>query len=182
MPPTAFELQKEEYSDVQLLLAWVAPERPFRHKSREFFLTALLIAFLIEVILFLFSEYQLMLAVASLVFLSFVLVSVPPKDSQYALSSEGIKIQDHFFIWGELYDFYFKKIDKIETLIVRTKLLFPPELTIPLGSHSAEEVRKILLPFLPYREVVAPTFMEKSADWLSHNFPLESAKHSKKPS
>ena len=41
---------------VKTLLSWSAPGRPFRKKSRQFYMTVLLIAMLIEVILFLFSQ------------------------------------------------------------------------------------------------------------------------------
>lgn len=99
---------------------------------------------------------------------------VPPKDFHYRISSEGIKIEDHFYIWSELYDFYFKKIDGVDILIVRTEGL-PGELKITLGSVTREHVRRILMQYLPFREYVKPTFVEKTADWLSRNFPLDNS-------
>lgn len=163
------------YTDVRTLLSWTAPGRPFRKKGREFYLSVLLIFFLIELIVFLFAQYQLMLAVGAITFLSFVLSTVAPKDFHYRISTEGIKVEDHFYIWNELYDFYFKRIDGTETLIVRTEALIPGELRITLGSISKEHARQVLINFLPYREVVQQTFMEKSGDWLSKNFPLDRA-------
>lgn len=165
--------------DVKTYLSWTAPGRPFRKKGREFFLSILLITFLIEVILFLFSQYQLMLTVAALTFLSWVLSSVAPRDFHYRVSSEGIKVEDIFYIWSELYDFYFKKINGVDTLIIRTQALIPGELSISLGTINRDHMRKVLVHFLPYREVVKATFMEKSADWLSRTFPLESPERSK---
>src|SRR5438034_1006374 len=91
---------------VRTLLSWHAPGRPFRKRGKEFYLSTLLITILIEIILFLFSEYLLMLVIISLVFLAFVLVSVPPRDFRYRISTEGVTIEDHFFLWDELYDFY----------------------------------------------------------------------------
>ena len=60
--------------EVRTILSWTAPGRPYKKRGKQFYLTAILIAFLIEVILFLFSEYTLMLVVASLVF---VLLHLP---------------------------------------------------------------------------------------------------------
>ncbi len=174
MDESAQESQNEhDYTDVRTLLSWTAPGRPFRKKSREFYMSSLLIFFLIEVIVFLFGQYQLMLAVAAVTFLSLVLSTVAPKDFHYRISTEGVKVEDHFYIWGELYDFFFKRIDKVDTLIIRTEALIPGELKLTLGSISRDHARRILINFLPYREVVRQTFMEKSADWLSHHFPLE---------
>lgn len=168
-PPSPEQL----YAEVKTLLSWQAPGRPFRKRKREFYLTSLLIAIFVEIILFLFAQYVLMLLVASLVFVTFALYTVPPHNFHYRISTEGITIEDHFFLWQELYDFYFKKRDGTAVLHVRTYALIPGELTITLGDMHEDHIKSILLPYLPYREVIRPTFMEKSADWLSRNFPLE---------
>lgn len=168
-----YHSKHSEYSDIKTLLSWSAPGRPFKPKGKEYYLNGLLIAFLIEVLLFLFQQYLFMFVVGALYFLSVALASVPPKNFHYRISNQGIKIEDHFFIWDELYDFYFKKVGGADVLIVRTKPLLPGEIHIPLGELHSHHVRRVMVSYLPYREVVRPTFMEKSADWLSHNFPLE---------
>jgi len=108
--------------------------------------------------------------------LAFVLASVPPRDFHYRISSEGITIEDHFFLWQELYDFYFKKREGADVVHIRTHAMIPGELTLPLGLIDREHIKQALLPFLPFREVVKPTFMEKSGDWLARSFPLEAKK------
>lgn len=159
---------------VRTLLAWTAPGRPFRKKSKQYYLSGILIVLLLEIIFFLFSQYMLMLVVLSLLFVAFALVSVPPHNFHYKISSEGITVEDHFFLWQELYDFYFKKRDGTSVLHVRTRALLPGELTITLGdSVDVPHVKSVLLGYLPFREYVKPTLMEKWGDWLAHNFPLE---------
>lgn len=160
-------------NEVKTLLAWTAPGRPFRKRAKQYYLTSLLIMLFIEVILFLFSQYMLMLVVLSLVFVAFALATVPPRDFHYRISTEGITVEDHFFLWQELYDFYFKKRNGIDVLHIRTHAFIPGEISITLGGVSEEHAKSVLLPFLPYREYIKPTFMDKSADWLSKNFPLE---------
>lgn len=170
------ELEEHEpyrYHDVKTILSWRAPGRPFKKRKKEFYLTALLIALLIEVILFLFSEYLFMVVVASLVFVSFALAAIPPRDFHYKISTEGITIEDRFYLWQELYDFYFRRISGADTLHVRTQAYFPGEIIITIGDLSRDHVKRALLPFLPYREYVRPTFTEKAGDWLYRNFPLE---------
>jgi hypothetical protein len=153
-------------------LEWTAPGRPFQKRGKQFYLTALLIMLLLEIILFLFSQYLLMIVVLSLVFVGFSLAVIPPKDFYYRISSEGIMIEDAFFLWKELYDFYFKK-EGVDTLHVRTQAYIPGELILTLGNMEKEKIKNALLPYLPFREYVKPTFMEKSGDWLAKNFPLE---------
>ncbi len=160
-------------NQVKTLLSWSAPGRPFQKKSKEYYLTSMLIVLFVEVILFLFSQYLLMVVVLSLVFVSFALASVAPRDFHYRISTEGITVEDHFYLWQELYDFYFKRRGNTEVLHARTHAFIPGELAITLGDMDKEHVKNVMLPFLPYREVVRPTFTEKSGDWLARNFPLE---------
>ncbi len=172
--------KKEDHThehDVRTFLEWHAPGRPFKEHSREYFFNSFLIAVALEIILFLFGQYLLMLVVVSLVFLSFAMSIVPPHDFYYKITSEGIRVEDYFFIWEELYDFFFIKHHGKEVLYLTTKSYYPGELKITLGDKSIEEIKRVLLPYLPYREYVKPTFMQKSGDWLSENFPLEKVTH-----
>ena len=159
--------------DVRTLVSWSAPGRPFKKKSKQFFLSVTLILLFFEVILFLFSQYELMIVLLALTFLSVALSIVPPHDFHYKITTEGVKVEDYFYIWSELYDFYFKRVDGADILVVRTQTLLPGELKISLGTLTRDHLRRVLVAYLPYREFVKPTFMEKSADWLSTNFPLE---------
>lgn len=175
--PNTKQASNDTYSlpphEVKTLLTWTAPGRPFRKRTKQYYLTSLLIALLVEILLFLFAQYILMLVVVSLVFVAFALAYVPPHNFQYRISTEGITIEDHFFLWVELYDFYFKKQELIDVLHVRTHAFIPGELTITFGNMDKERVKSVLLHYLPFREMIKPTFMEKSGDWLVRNFPLE---------
>lgn len=162
-------------NEVVTLLTWQAPGRPFQKHNKIFYVNILLLMLFIETILFLFSQYTLMMVVLSLIFVVFVLATVPPTNFRYRISSEGITIEDHFFLWQELYDFYFKKRYNVDILHIRTKSMIPGELTLTLGEISKEHIKSILLSYLPYREIIKQTFVEKSGDWLSHKFPMENS-------
>jgi hypothetical protein len=155
-------------------LEWIAPGRPFEKKSRQYYLTALLIMLLVEAILFLFSEFMLMFVVAALVFVTFALASIPPKDFKYRISGEGVQIEDRFYLWQELYDFYFYKKYNYSAIHIRTKDLIPGELIITMGNQPEESIKKALISYLPFREYVKPSFEDRVATWLVKNFPLDS--------
>lgn len=162
-----------DYYEVKTLLTWNAPARPFRKKRREYYVFVFIIAVLIEVILLSFHEYILMLLVLAVGFLTVVVASIPPRDYHYKITTQGIQIEDHFYIWEELYDFYFRRVDHIDTLVVRTIALLPGELRISLVGVDRDHVRQTVVQYLPYREVVRETFVEKSSNWLSKTLPLE---------
>jgi hypothetical protein len=162
-----------ENGEVKTFLSWHAPGRPYKKHSIEYYTNAFLITMAIEIILFLFSQYILMALVLSLAFLAFALAVVPPHNLYYRISSQGVRVENHYFIWEELYDFYFTKNQGQSVLHVTTKAYIPGELTIMLGDVPIQQVKTIFMEFLPYREYVNPTFMEKAGDWLGKNFPLE---------
>lgn len=169
---------EEQYADeqpytVKTLLAWSAPGRPYRAKGKEYFVSVFFITLLLEIIVFLFGEYLLMLVILSFSFLTVALSVVPPHSYHYRVSTEGVSVEDHFFLWQELYDFYFKRRENQDVLHIRTKALIPGELTMTLGDIHREQIKTTLLPYLPYREVIHQTFMEKSGNWIAETFPLE---------
>lgn len=170
-------LQEDDYpqeeEEITTYLSWHALGRPYKKHSMEYYTNGFLITMAIEIILFLFSQYLLMALVLSLAFLSFALAIVPPHKLYYRISSEGIRIEEHYFIWEELYDFYFTKKNGQDLLHIRTKDYFPGELTIMLGDIPLQQVKTVLLAFLPFREYVKPSFIEKAGNWLERNFPLE---------
>lgn len=167
------EHSDEDY-DVKTLLEWHAPGRPFQRHSKEYYINLFLITVAIEIIIFLFHQYLLMMVVLSLAFLAFALAVIPPHMFYYKITTEGIRVEDMFFLWDELYDFYFDKHSGVEVLKVGTKAYFPGELTLMLDdSVDRKKLKVTMLAFLPFREYVKPTMTQKAGDWLGRNFPLE---------
>ena len=164
----------QPHKEIKTLLEWAAPGRPFKKRTKTFFVNSILIALLLEIILVFFHEYMLMFVILAFLFVTFALNTVPPRTFRYRITTGGITIEDHFFLWQELYDFYFKRrFDNIEVLHIRTKAFLPGEITLTLAEADKEHIKSILQHFLPYREIITPTFMDKSAQWLTKNFPLE---------
>lgn len=168
------EHEKADLHGTDAILTWHAPGRPFKKHSKQFYINVLLITTALEIIIFLFHGYLVMLVVAALVFLSFALAYIPPHIFYYKITSEGILVEDTFFIWDELYDFYFWKEKGQDVLHIGTKSYFPGEIILNLGEEiTIEETKHALLPFLPFREYVKPSFMDKAGSWIEKTFPLE---------
>jgi hypothetical protein len=179
--PAHASYEESSQHDVKTLISWHASGRPFRKRNREYFINVLLIMLATEVILFLFSQYFLMLLVLALVFVNYALKYVPPQNFHYRISTEGIMVEDHFYLWQELYDFYFKREDGVDVLIISTKDFIPGEIVITLGDIHKDHIKSVLLSYLPYREYVKPTFIEKAGSWLARTFPLEKSPRESRP-
>lgn len=164
----------EDFNEIKTFLSWSAPGRPFKKRTKNYYAMSLLISFLLVVMALLAHELMLALVILSFLFVAMALNTVPPKNFHYKITTGGITIEDHFFLWQELYDFYFKKrFDSIEILHIRTRALLPGEITLTVGHVNKEHIKSILTNYLPYREIITPTFVDKSATWLTTNFPLE---------
>src|SRR5688572_17389121 len=117
----SYETPKEPTlrEDIKTLLSWSAPGRPYVKRGKQFYSTAILIALLLSVLAFLFSQYVLILVIFSLVFVGFAFSMVPPKNFHYRISNQGVMVEDHFYLWQELYDFYFKRKEGEDIMYIR---------------------------------------------------------------
>ena len=171
--PNEIDLGAQNIDAVKTLLSWHAPDRIFHTKGREYYVNVILIILIIEVLLFLFHQFTLMILIVTLGFLVFALAVMPPNTIRYRISNQGVMLDESFFLWRELYDFYFMTREGEDVLHIRTADYYPGEIVLHLGEMHKNQLVSILLPFLPFRESVQKTFMEKSGDWLSRAFPLD---------
>lgn len=158
---------------VKTLLSWHASARPFRRREKEYYMNLAVITLAVMVILFLFSQYMLMLLVVALVFLNYALTTVPPHDFRYRITTQGIIVEDHFYYWDDFYDFYFKTVEGELMAYVTIRSYIPTVLALTLGDIHRDQLQSVLIKYLKYREVVRPSFLERAGDWLSQTFPLD---------
>ena len=157
---------------LETLLAWQAPERVFKQRSKEFWSTILSIIFLISVVLFLAQEYLLIATIFALTFFYYILSTNPPQDIECKITNRGFVWGSQKFKWITLRRFWFTKEDGQNILNIETTLDIPRRLIVLLGKQNPKTVGKILENFLPH-EKVAPSFIERATRWLGKTFPLE---------
>src|SRR3989344_9292323 len=94
--------------DEEVYAAWSSPSRPFKKRDKEFFVNILAIVFLLSVILVFIREFVLIATVLSIVFLIYVLATVPPEMVKHRITNMGIESAGHFYRWEECADFWFE--------------------------------------------------------------------------
>jgi len=161
-----------EVGEEKILYRWKAPIRPYKKRDRDYYTTIAAIAFLIIIILGFLREFLLIAVVVAFAFVSYVLAAVPPEQTEHKLTSRGIRTADKLYRWGDLRRYWFTEKYGQAMVIVQTVMLFPGELLMLLSDADKEKVRKILNEHLPH-EQPEPTFLDKSANWLSKQVPLE---------
>lgn len=158
---------------IKTLLAWTAASRPYRRRDRSYYTTIAILVILAILILFLAQEYMLIGALLALVFVTYVLGFVPPEDTGYRISAQGVTIGDHFYFWEDLHSFWFSEKEGHKTLNIMTRFQFPGQLILLLGDSSEEEVKEAVARYLPFHEIPPKSWMDKWAEGLQKHFPLE---------
>ena len=168
------EVKKEIEKPVELktLLKWEAPVRPFKKRDRDYYTTIAAIVFLLAVILLFLKEWLLIAVMVALMFVAYVLATVPPEKTDHEITTRGLVVSGKAYLWKELRRFWFVKKWGDTILNIDTNLKFPTRLMILLGETEEAKVKELLQKQIQY-EVPEKTFMDRSAKWLSDKIPLE---------
>ncbi len=159
------EKQEEVY------LTWSSPSRLFKKRDKEYFTNIAAIVFLLSIILVFAREFVLIASVISIVFLVYVLSTVPPEEVQHKVTNLGIESAGHFYRWEELMEFWF------ETQWGQTMFVLRPyvgtRIIVLLGVQKEEKVRELVARHIPFREVPDKTWVDNAASWLTQKIPLD---------
>ena len=176
LPQSSISEDQESFSErsvIKTYLTWKAPSRPFRKKDRSYYTTIAILVILLILIAVLLREMLLIGVLLALAFVAYVLGFVPPEDTKYRISSQGVTIGDHFYLWVDLDSFWFAEKEGQKVLHILTNLRFPGELMLVLGSTSEEDVKKVVAKYLPFHEIAPKSLMDKWSESLQKHFPLE---------
>lgn len=156
-----------------LILSWFAPERPYKKRSRDYYTTMGVIVGLLCLILFFAGQLLPVAVVLAVAFVSYALTSVPPQESQFAITTYGIRWDERIYYWGQLGRFWFTTQLGNRVLNIEYAGQFVNRLKIMLGDEITEEDLSVILSEYLINEQPLPTFIEKAGKWLSDKVPLE---------
>lgn len=165
------EVEKQEVKVVQEkdLLSWTAPARPFKRRTRDFYVTVLAIAGLFGLILFFVDGFLPVILVISLVFLYYVMSTVEPDNIMYGVTNKGIKIAGSLTPWEQMGRFWFTRRFDNELLVLETSNL-TGRMELVVTSDIKPSLQKALSKYLVHEEV-PPNYMDKAATWFSKKLP-----------
>lgn len=150
---------------------WSSPSRLFKRRDKEYFTNIGAIVFLLTIILVFAREFVLIAAVLSIVFLIYVLSTVPPEDVTHRITNLGVESAGHFYRWETLGDFWFEEQWGQDMLIIRP--VFGPRIVMLLGGQDKTKVRDLAARYIPYRREPDKTWVDNAASWLTQKLPLE---------
>ncbi|KKU88076.1 MAG: hypothetical protein UY16_C0014G0036 [Candidatus Gottesmanbacteria bacterium GW2011_GWA2_47_9] len=157
--------QKEVY------LSWSSPSRLFKRRDREYFTNVGAIVFLLIIILVFAREFLLIAAVVSIVFLIYVLSTVPPENVEHRITNLGIESAGHFYRWEQLGEFWFE--EQWGQVLLKLRPVMGPHIIILLADQDKPQVRELVAKHIPFRQQPEKTWVDNAASWLMKKIPLE---------
>ena len=162
----------KDTNEEKTLIEWKAPERAFKKRDKDFWITAISILVLFSVVLIFIEEFFLIVALVSVLFLYYVLSTVPPQEAKYKITNRGIHFGESKYSWDILLRFWFRKSLNVELLEFETNLRIPRQISLVINESDKEEIKKIVIKKLPLVES-SPNFVDKLAKWWSDKMPWE---------
>jgi len=159
-------------NEEKVLFEWEAPERSFKKRDKDFWITTIAILVLFSVVLIFIKEFFLVVALVSVLFLYYVLSTVQPRMVKNKITNRGIKLEESTYDWRILLRFWFKKSLNSELLEFETNLRLPRQVSLVINEADKERIKEIVLKKLPLVES-SPNFVDKLTKWFADRLPLE---------
>jgi len=169
----------EDVNEEKVKMEWEAPERAFKERDRDFWVTIIAILVLVSVILFFVKEFFLIIALISVLFLYYVMSTVQPGLTKYKITNRGIYFGDKKYEWDLLSRFWFKKNLSSEMVNFETVLRFPRQVSLVIRPEDKEQIKEIIVKKIPLIEY-SPNFVDKLTKWFIVRLPLEKREPEKK--
>lgn len=175
--PDPRELAQAYFADMpkpqpeELIFEWKALARPFKKRNRQYYTTVALIVFLVSAILFFAGQFLPIAVVVTVAFLAYVLSSVPPQESQIAITTYGVRFDDQLYYWEELGRFWLD--ERNGQAVINIELgRFPHRVTLLYQAEDEKNIVEVLSEVL-LQERPPLTSYEKASKWLAEKVPLE---------
>ena len=153
------------------IVSWQSPSRIFKKRNRQYFATIFVIGLLISLILIFAGQFLPIAVVLSVVFLVYVLSTVPPGVANHKITNYGIWVEDNLYYWDELGRFWFTEKFNQKILHLET-IRFPGRISLLLGEMDQDNIAELLSQVL-INQKPEPTFFDKAGEWIEKNIPLE---------
>lgn len=144
-------MPESQQKNIPFYISWTAPEFIRYEKSHGWFIAIGIFGFLLVIVALFMKNYLFVLIIVLATFLIYIQGARHPRKIKFVISDHGIEIDEKEYLWSEFKSFWiFEEPDKILSLL--TKKITQPHLPIPLGDQQTEDIKKILIRFIPERK------------------------------
>ena len=172
------KIVNDEFSNINEerdILVWKAPERCFKKRDKDFWITVISIYVLSSIILVFAKETFLVFAIGAAIFLYYALSTIDPQIVTNKFTNRGVYFGEAFYAWTDLASFWFGKTNNKETIIFETYLRFPRQVSLIIEGQARDKMKNLVVKRLPLVKI-EPSFIDKTTAWLAEKLPLEDKK------
>lgn len=153
----------------EVLLSWQAPSRPFKRRSRDFYVTLVAMTSMVGLVIFLIEGFMPILLLISLVFLFYVLSTVEPEMIEYQITNKGVKMAMKTTAWKFMNRYWFTTRFGSTLLVIETYNL-PGRMELVIDPGSKDKINDILKELLVH-EQIPPSGLDRATAWFSKFLP-----------
>jgi hypothetical protein len=152
----------------KVLFSWKAQSRPFRKRSREFWVRTAVVASVLGFILFIIEGAMPVILLIAILFLFYILSTVEPEAIDYKITTYGVRVAENLNDWLFLTSFRFDQRLGSEIVIFETKGIMGG-LELLINPKDKEKLKTELSKFIQ-EENIAPSNANRASDWISKHF------------
>ena len=164
-----------DLNEEKVLFEWESSERPFKRRNKEFWITAIIILTLVSIIFLFIKEFFLVIALFSVLFLYYVLATIPPRTILNKITNRGVYYGDLRYEWTLLRRFWFGKSLDSKMIYFETHLRFPRQLAMVIADKDFDKIKEVTVRRIPLLEE-SPNMLDKANIWFTKKFPLDGKK------
>lgn len=180
-PPTSpiqggrtVEIRQPEKDEYKVLLEWRAPLRIFKPRDKKFFRTILTIALVLVLILLFLREFIFIGAILAIIFIIYVLSTVPPEEVKHKVTTQGLSFAGHDYNWLEIRDFSFSRKGDADILNIILYTGISRKLPFILSEKvKKEDVRRILSKKIKFMENPREDLLDQLSAKVAKKFSLD---------
>ena len=146
-------------------ISWRTPPHSFKKKGADWYIAILLIGFSGTVSAFIYGNFLFAIFIIVAIFTLLLFDIKKPKTTAFALSDEGIEIDNEAHPYSSFESFWIIENKEATKLIFQSKKILLHHLTLPINEKDDEKIRSFLLHHLPEEETDEP-FSAKIMEYL----------------
>lgn len=168
----------DEINNMQTLLSWSAPLRPYKKRSAIIIRFYLSVTLLLSFIIFFFGDKILLIPLWALLFLFYTLTITPPPDVKNKITKFGLEVAGVTLRWEVLSDFYFTTRFgyTVLTVVSKAPYYYHAYAVVP-DAEIKKQLTLLLSEHLIFKEKPEKSFTDSLVDWLASFVPNEESQN-----
>lgn len=171
--PPKQEFTHKKSPKKQVLFKWEAPLKPKQTDANMKFVRSMgIIAIVVGLLLVAMQEFLLIIAIASLVFVRYLVVNSPTETVVHEISNHGLTFAGTFFPWEDVKQFYFVQQNETDMMLVDLIKDIPGRLFFVIHAHDREKLLDVVNDYVPYLENAPKDIMKDAYNSMLDKFTL----------